>query len=146
MSAALKAGRCFLFRLPKGSDIHERLAAFCRRNNVRCAAVTIIGATEEVRLGYYDLRRRKYFNRAFKGAMEILSCLGNVSLKEGEPFAHLHAVMGDSKLRVRGGHLFPGSKLFAAEVYLRELRGQELARRPDPQTGLALWPCPFQDK
>jgi len=145
VSAAFKPGRCFLFRLAKGADIHERLNAFCRRNKVRCAAITVIGATEEVRLGYYDQNRRKYFNRAFKGDMEILSCVGNLTLKDGEPFAHLHAVMGDSKLRVRGGHLFPGSKVFAAEVYLHELRGRELVRRPDLQTGLALWPGPFKD-
>jgi len=143
VSGAFKPGRSFLFRLPKGADIHERLAAFCRRNKIHCAAVTIIGATLEARLGYYDQRRRKYFSRVLKGDREILSCLGNITLKDGQPFAHLHAVMGDSKLRVLGGHLFPGSKLFAAEVYLRELRGR-LVRRPDPETGLALWPCPFE--
>jgi hypothetical protein len=140
---ASRPGRAFLFRIPKGSDLQERIAAFCRKHRVATAAVSAIGATDSVTLGYYDQRKGRYFQKTLKGDLEILSCSGNVSLKEGQPFAHLHAVMGDAKLRVSGGHLF-ASKVFAAEVFLSELKGPALVRRPDLQTGLALWPRPFQ--
>ena len=94
-------------------------------------------------LGTYDPRKGKYLQKTLKGDLEILSCTGNVSLKEGQPFAHLHAVMGDKRLRAFGGHLF-ASKVFAAEVFLTEPRGPALVRQPDPDTGLALWPAPFK--
>ena len=68
-----------------------------------------------------------------------------MSLKDGKPFLHLHAVLGDTKLRAWGGHLFHGSRIFAAEALLLRLQGQPLERRPDPVTGLALWPaCPIR--
>lgn len=94
-------------------------------------------------LGYFDQRKGAYVQKTFLGDLEILSCSGNISLKEGRPFPHLHAVMGDKRLRAFGGHLF-ASKVFAAEVFLREVGGPPLARLPDPETGLALWPAPFK--
>lgn len=137
----LRPGRSFLFRLPKGSDIGVEVAAACRRAKVRCAWVQAIGATTKARLGYYDQRRRRYFEKEFRGEMEILHCVGNVSLKDGVPFAHLHAALGDGKYRVWGGHLF-ASEVFAAEVLIQELRGPAPVRLPDPATGLSLWGLP----
>ncbi|HVE13770.1 MAG TPA: PPC domain-containing DNA-binding protein [Elusimicrobiota bacterium] len=136
------AGRHFLLRLPKGADVWEWLADFCARESVKTAAVQIIGATEEVTIGYYDQVRRDYHKRTFRQEMEILSCAGNVSLKDGKPFPHLHACMGDVELKVWGGHLFAGSKVFAAEAHVVELLGPERERLPDAATGLTLWRCP----
>ncbi|MFA6028709.1 MAG: DUF296 domain-containing protein [Elusimicrobiota bacterium] len=138
---AMRSGRSFLFRLPKGSDIGIEVAAACRRAKVRCAWVQAIGATVKARLGYYDQRRRRYSEKEFRGEMEILHCSGNVSFKDGVPFAHLHAALADAKYRVWGGHLF-ASEVFAAEVWLQELRGPAPVRLSDPKTGLALWRLP----
>lgn len=141
MSEAFRPGRAFLFRMKQGSDILESLTAFCEREKVKAAAISVIGATSEVTVGYYDQVRHEYHRKTFRQEMEILSCLGNASLKEGKPFLHLHAAMGDVELRVWGGHLFPGSKVFAAEAHVQELDGPERARFPDAATGLALWKC-----
>lgn len=104
--------------------------------------MSVIGATSLATIGYYDQATHQYHKKAFRGEMEIVSCLGNVSLKEGKAFLHLHAVLGDTKLRCWGGHLFPGSMVFAAEASIQELKGPRLERVPDPGTGLALWRCP----
>lgn len=141
MPHARRAARAHLFRLPKGSDILEALTDYCRRRRIRLAAVQLIGATSKVCFGYYDQRRRVYVKRTFRQEMEILSGAGNVSLKDGRPFLHLHVVMGDVRLKAWGGHLFPGSEVFAAEALITELDGPALERSPDPETGLALWPC-----
>ena len=134
--------RAVLLRLPKGCDIHAYLTEYCERENLRFAAVSLIGATSKVTIGYYDQRSHDYHQKSFLEEMEIVSCSGNVSLKDGKPFLHLHAVMGDTQLRCFGGHLFPGSEVFAAEAYLQELSGEPLTRGPDESTGLALWSCP----
>ncbi|MBI3298998.1 MAG: DNA-binding protein [Elusimicrobia bacterium] len=133
--------RRFLFSLPLGSDIHERVTAFCVENKVRKGWISIIGAVDEAKLGYYDQARHRYHDRVFKEDLEIVSCQGNVSLKEGKPFLHLHAALGDTELRTWSGHLFPGSRVFAAEVCIQEVGGAPLARLPDASTGLALWKC-----
>jgi len=135
----LKHGRQFLLRLPHGADIIEHLTDFCANKKIHCAAVSLIGATSKVTIGYYDQATHQYHPKVFEQEMEIVSCSGNVSLKDAKPFLHLHAVMGDTELRCWGGHLFPGSKVFAAEAHIQELKGGSRARMPDPATGLALW-------
>lgn len=139
----LKLGRQFLFRLPHGSDIIGYLTDFCARQDIRSAAVSLIGATFKVTIGYYDQKTHQYHPKTFEQEMEIVSCSGNVSLKDGKPFLHVHAVMGDAELRCWGGHLFPGSSVFAAEAQIQELIGAPRTRTPDLQTGLALW-CPTE--
>ena len=133
--------RRFIFPLPRQSDIHEQITAFCVKKNIRKGWINVLGATEEVKLGTYDQARHEYHHRVFKEELEIVSCMGNVSLKEGKPFLHLHAALGDTRLRMWGGHLFPGSQVFAAEVCIQEVEGAALKRLPDTSTGLFLWPC-----
>jgi predicted DNA-binding protein with PD1-like motif len=135
----LKAGRHFLIRLPYEADIIEYLTGFCAEKKIHCAAVNLIGATSMVTIGYYSQESRKYYPKTFEQEMEIVSCSGSVSRKDGKPFLHLHAVMGDVELKSWGGHLFPGSKVFACEAHIQELKGGRRVRMPDPQTGLALW-------
>lgn len=133
--------RRFMFSLPRRSDIHEAVTRFCVKNKVRKGWINILGAADVAKIGYYDQVRRKYYDRTFKEELEIVSCIGNVSLKDGKPFLHLHAALGDTKLRTWGGHLFPGSSVFAAEVFIQEVAGPALKREPDASTGLALWRC-----
>lgn len=144
MSAArpLKPGKAHLVRLPAGSDILEYLTGFCVRRRIRCASIQAIGAVSEACVGYYDQVRHEYHKKTFRQELEILSCAGNASLKGGAPFLHLHVVLGDTKLRAWGGHLFPGSKVFSCEAWVQELLGSAPIRSPDPATGLALWTCP----
>ena len=137
----LRPRRQFLMRLPRGSDILGWLTDFCARKKLRCGSLILIGATSADAIGYYDQLRRLYAWRTIRREMEIVSCTGNVSLKEGRPFLHLHAVLGDTRLRCFGGHLFPGCEVFAAEAHVVELSGSRL-REPDASTGLALWRCP----
>jgi predicted DNA-binding protein with PD1-like motif len=69
---------------------------------------------------------------------EIASCVGNISMKDGIPFVHAHAVLADQNGNIKAGHLLEG-KVFAAEVHLTELIGSKLVRKNDPVTGLSLW-------
>jgi predicted DNA-binding protein with PD1-like motif len=72
--------------------------------------------------------------------MEIVSLYGNVSLKDGRPFAHLHVVLPDEQGNGKGGHLVAGgAPVFACEVTIEEYSGPELVRNFDEQTGLFLW-------
>ncbi len=69
---------------------------------------------------------------------EIASCVGNISVKDGRPFVHAHAVLADKNGNTKAGHLLEGV-VFAAEVHLRELKGAKLERKYDKVTGLSLW-------
>lgn len=130
-----------MLRVPYGADLYEHLSAFCRARRIRLGTIAAIGAFTEVTVGYYDQKERRYYKKRLRGDIEIVSCLGNVSVKDGQPFLHLHAALGDKRLRMLGGHLFPGSSVFAAEARIDELAGGRRVRVPDARTGLALWDC-----
>ncbi len=122
-----------------GEDLLEGIERFAADRNIRVARITVIGAVRTAVVAYYDQTVREYQEVTFGEPMEILGCLGNLSLKEGKPIAHLHAVFGDSQGQTRGGHVRPGTDVFFAEVIIEELEGPELHRGYDPVTGLPAW-------
>ncbi|MDF1536837.1 MAG: DNA-binding protein [bacterium] len=137
----VEQGRAFIGRLPSGADLLESLTAVCRYENVRFGVVTAIGAVSSARLGYYKQDEQEYMECLnIEKGLEIVSCLGNMSLKEGEIFVHTHVILSDKEGRCYGGHLMPGTRVFAAEYCIRELVGKPYSREWDAVTGLALWP------
>lgn len=102
------------------------------------AVFSVIGAVDDAVLAYYDHEKQKYKKIILKRPLEIANSFGNISSKDGQPFAHLHAVLSDAKGRTYAGHLISAT-VFAAEIHFLELLGEKLEREPDQTTGLALW-------
>jgi uncharacterized protein len=126
-------------RLPKGIDLLAALETLCAETGLTRGLVQVIGALEHSVVGYYRQGERRYVDMEIKENVEILSGLGNVSLKDGKPFVHLHLVLGREDGSCVGGHAMPGCLIFAAEAALFALDGPPLEREYDPETGLALW-------
>ncbi len=129
----------FLVRLPKGTDLLEAVAEEFRKRSVDKAAFSLVGAVERAVLGYYDLRHHEYRNRTFEGDYEILACIGNVSMRDGEIFVHAHITLSGEDYGAFGGHLMPGTVIFAAELYGNPVPGDPPVREFDAATGLYLW-------
>ncbi len=138
MSFKVKVGRSFLLRAEHDSDIIEYLTEFAKKNEVTTASFSAIGALKSAKLGFYDQEKHVYSEMPLSASQEISCCLGNISLKEGKPFIHAHAVLSDQNGNTRGGHLL-GGRVFAAEIHLIELTGAKLVRKNDVVTGLSLW-------
>jgi len=132
-------GKIILEGLPHGADLLEAITDLARREGIEIGTVAAIGAVKSARIGYYDQTAREYRERDIEEPMEISSCLGNISLKNGKIFVHAHINLADSKGRVIGGHLCPGTIIFAAECRITELKGGSLERSFDETTGLSLW-------
>jgi predicted DNA-binding protein with PD1-like motif len=137
--STLKVGpQEYLVRVEQGVDLKAYVESLARRLGIKLAVVTCIGAVRRASLVYYDQERKVYLPpHEYNGPHEIVSCSGNISLKDGKEFAHLHMVLSDVEGRAFGGHVM-SAEVFAAEVHLRGFEG-ELHREPDPATGLALW-------
>lgn len=131
--------RSIFGQLPYGADLYEGLSQIVREEDIRLGRIQGIGATTHAVVAYYDQDTRKYNPLEFTGRMEILSLNGNVSVRDGKPFVHVHLLLGDPQGKVVGGHLLPGTSLFACEVSIDELEGEELSRAYDERTGLHLW-------
>ena len=130
-------GRNFLFRIPEGRDFVEFINQFAKQNHVLIGTLSAIGTLRNPKIGYFDEGRKEYKVLSLEGTYEVVSLLGNISLKDGEPFAHIHVALGDPEGRVYGGHLISG-EVFVAEVFVQELLGELLERKPQ-ENGLALW-------
>lgn len=133
------AGRAFVGRLDTGSDLVDEIERFCAERSILAAQVTLIGAVRRARYAYYEQDDHRYAELGSDTHHEIVGFVGNVSLRDGRPFLHAHATFADASGVTVGGHLLRGCEVFAAEVMIRELGDVSLVRRPDPETGLALW-------
>ncbi|MCD6310053.1 MAG: DNA-binding protein [Candidatus Eremiobacteraeota bacterium] len=135
----MKAGREFLIRMPKGEDIIAVIEKFCEEKDIRSAAVWGIGAVERAVLGFYDAKSGQYLSIPRDEQMEVVHCAGNVSRKEWKVHVHLHVILADREGRCFGGHLLPGSVIFAGEFYISEFKNEPPERVHDPETDLFLW-------
>ncbi|MFI5251050.1 MAG: PPC domain-containing DNA-binding protein [Bacteroidota bacterium] len=134
-----KPKRTYMGQLPNGSDLHDELTKIVQRENFHLGRIQGIGATTHAKIAYYDQNIKQYLPMEFPGGMEILNLNGNISMRDGTPFVHVHILLGDREGKIFGGHLLPGTKLFACEVFIEEYEGEELVRTKDEKTGLFLW-------
>ncbi|OGX48541.1 MAG: hypothetical protein A2243_03150 [Omnitrophica WOR_2 bacterium RIFOXYA2_FULL_38_17] len=136
----VQKGRVFVGRFESRSDLLDSLTGFCKKENIRLGAFTLIGALSSAKMGYYKQDEQQFVECLdLKKKLEITSCVGNVSLKDGEVFVHAHITLADHAGQCYGGHLMPGATIFAVEYYMEELVGAELNRIYDEETGLNLW-------
>ena len=132
------ASKELIVRLKHDADLVQTMTELVRSKGIEAGSFTVIGALKRARLGYYDQKNHEYRELKIDSPHEMASCIGNVSLKDGEPFIHAHVVLADETGNTKAGHLLEGV-VFAAEVHLRQLEGPRLERKYDEVTGLSLW-------
>jgi len=129
----------FLGKLPHQSDLIEALTATACANGIGAGAVQVIGALQRASIGFYDQGNKTYRTIHFDRPLEIASGMGNISLRDGNPFVHLHLTLADEEGKAFGGHALEGCIVFAAEFVLVPLTGAAPVRTFDETTGLFLW-------
>ncbi len=131
--------RTYIGQLPYGASLYESLTEIVLREDIRIGRFTGIGATKHARIGYYNQNSKQYQEIEFHEGMEILSLQGNISIRDGKPFVHAHITLSDSTGATFGGHLLPGTIVFACELTIDIFEGEELVREYDERTGSYLW-------
>jgi len=129
----------YMGKLEHGSDLLGSLTAICKEKDIELGRVMAIGAVQRAHLEYYNQGSKEYEESVIVEPLEISSLIGNVSLKDGQPFVHAHVTLADGEGHVFGGHLGEGTIVFAAEFVIEAYEGTELRRAFDGVTGLALW-------
>ena len=127
----------YLCRLETGADWRAEIESFAADNDIDAAWFVAMGAVEDAEVWFYDQRDREYQPVQFDEPLEVAASVGNVSLLDGERFAHTHAVLSRPSGQALAGHLNAGS-VFAGEIYLRAFE-EPLERSYDETTGLDLW-------
>jgi predicted DNA-binding protein with PD1-like motif len=128
-----------LVRLPRGSDLLQGLTEAAQKLGIEAGTVQAIGAVDNLTVAFFEPEEKEYEPLHIDEHLEITSSLGNVSLRDRQPFVHVHVTASDRQGRVVGGHLLEGSTVFLIEAYFRALGGDAPVRRQEDDLGLAVW-------
>jgi uncharacterized protein len=140
MKAAVTSTDRIMGRVPQGEDLLGYLNQVCLDEGIEAGQVSAIGAVSKAQIGFYDQAKQEYGFIDLNEPMEIVSLMGNVSLKDGKPFVHAHIVLGDHEGKLFGGHLAEGAPVFACEFIITKFDSeQDFVRSLDQGTGLFLW-------
>lgn len=124
--------------LETGEEVLSSLRAFAREHHLTASSFQAIGAFSSVELAWFNWRTKRYQSSVrLDEQVELLSLLGDVAVKEGEPQVHAHVVIGLADGTTRGGHLMRASVRPTCEVILPE-SPRHLEKEIDPESGLAL--------
>ena len=132
-------GQAAFVSLARGEDLLEGLNEAVRELGVEAGTVQVIGGLEEATVGYFDPKSGEY-RKIPTGHVEISSGLGNVSIRDGKPFIHLHLVLSGPDGTTVGGHAMEGCRAFVVEAYFRSLGGRAPVRQEVPGMTLKVWP------
>ena len=119
-----------------GDEVVSGLEEFARRENVRAARFTAIGAFQSATLAYFDWEKKDYLEIPVRDQVEVLVLAGDIAWKDEKPVAHVHVVLGRRDGSTIGGHLCDAIVRPTLEVMLTQAGALE--RKVDPQSGLAL--------
>jgi uncharacterized protein len=135
----LNAGeeRTFAAVFAKGDEAVSGLLELAEKNSLGASRITAIGAFSRVTLGYFDRDELDFARIEVDEQVEVLSLVGDIALKDGQPQVHAHVVVGRSDGSTRGGHLLAGWVWPTLEVIVTESPAH-LRKKVDEETGLAL--------
>ena len=84
-------------KLDKNDLINQSLLDLSNDLSLNFVRLNGIGAIKNPQMGYFDIDRKDYDRKIFNGEYELISYMGNISLKDGERFIHSHISFSDSK-------------------------------------------------
>jgi predicted DNA-binding protein with PD1-like motif len=136
-SVDVEGRRVVIVVADKGDDAVAAITDASAQHGLQAAQITGVGGFSRATLGYFDRDRSDYTPIPVDEQVEVLSFLGDLATAKGKRVPHVHVVLGRSDGTTVGGHLQHAEVWPTLEVVLSEV-GPQLAKRLDPQTGLAL--------
>ena len=114
------------------------LQQFAKNQGLGGSSFKAIGALSYAKLGWFNWETKKYDPACIlHEQVELLSLIGDIALKDGEPQVHAHVVVGRSDGTVHGGHLLEARVRPTCELILTE-SPIHLQKKLDPKSGIAL--------
>ena len=133
-----KVGEKIFISLQTGDLINKSLTEISVKENISNAWINGIGAIDSVEVGYMDVVNKKYQKRNFNDNYELISLIGNISIKDGVPFVHTHITFSDTEYKVFGGHLFDAKITATGEIILT-VADSRIDRQFNENVGIHTW-------
>ncbi len=129
----------YILSIDNHQEIMEALAGFCREQNIVAGEITGIGAICEATFRFLDPATKQYVDKTFGEQMEITNLTGNISVKDGAPYLHVHLTCSRRDYTCIGGHLLKARVNGACELLVKDFGSTHAGRKFDPETGLNLY-------
>lgn len=133
-----KVGEKIFLSLQTGDLINKSLTEISVKENISNAWINGIGAIDSVEVGYMDVVNKKYQKRNFNDNYELISLIGNITIKDGVPFVHTHITFSDTEYKVFGGHLFDAKITATGEIILT-VADSKIDRQFNENVGIHTW-------
>ncbi len=128
----------FVLVFDTGDELADGLLQFAKEQKLTSASFKAVGAFSSVRLRWFNWETKSYEpSVTLDGQVELLSMIGDVALKDGEPVVHAHVVIGKRDGTAHGGHLWRATVRPTCEVVLTASPAH-LRKSFDPASGLFL--------
>jgi predicted DNA-binding protein with PD1-like motif len=134
---SVKLSDGYLVRCDIGDEIFSTLTKFAAENGIHSGSIIGIGVLKDPVLGFYDLEKKKYIQREFRGEFELAGLSGNFSRLGTDTILHCHVALSDREFKLIGGHLFQAKVGVTTEFHIKP-GGVEVTRAHDPEIGLNL--------
>ncbi len=122
---ALSIRKVHIMRIDRGEEVISAIEQACRDNGIKAAVISGLGFRSKAKIAIFNPEKEQYDSFDVNNPMELASLNGNISLREGKPFAHVHVVLG-SRDNVIAGHLVEGYVGGTTEIAILELEGELL--------------------
>ena len=109
-------GNTIYLRLDPKEEILEEIGKVAKKENIRLAQVTGLGAINDFTAGVYNTVTKEYHSIQFQGAFEIVSLTGTVTRKDSDVYLHLHiSATAEIQIQVIDGEI---GREFSQEIGL----------------------------
>jgi|SRR6516165_5035187 predicted DNA-binding protein with PD1-like motif len=133
-----ESSKTFIVVFQTGDELAAGLLQFAKEQKLSAASFKAIGALSSVRLEWLSWESKPYEpSVTLDEQVELLSLIGDVALKDGQPVVHAHAVVGRKDGTAHGGHLLEAHVRPTCEVVLTESPAH-LQKFIDPESGIAV--------
>ena len=131
----------YQLRFESGEALAVKLLQWLARHRIGYATLTGLGAVSSATVAYWNAETREYEHHLLDEQLEVVSLIGNVSVKDGAPFTHIHVTLGGPDLSIRGGHFIDAKVHPNLEMWVRP-ESAGLPRTLDEGSGLYLMDLP----
>jgi predicted DNA-binding protein with PD1-like motif len=128
-------------RFERSERVDQPLVEWLAREGIGYAAISGLGAVSSATVSYWNAETKQYEPHQLNEQMEVVSLIGNVTLKEGQPFLHIHVTLGRRDLSIIGGHFNDATVNPNLELWLRP-EDEPIRRGFDEACGLYVMQLP----
>jgi predicted DNA-binding protein with PD1-like motif len=129
--------RTFVVVLAQGEEPMSIVKGFAVEHRLGGSHFTAIGAFSSAVVAYFDWSSKQYQHISIDEQVEVLSMLGDITIRHDKPTVHAHVVLGKADGTAHGGHLIRAAVRPTLEIVITEAP-RHLHRVFDPESGLAL--------